>query len=118
MKTSPEFFNIMNSPLQFCPTVPSENSLRARFAAIGVSAGTTLDFKTLSPEMKTAFEAGMADGQKEIDARRAASGGEISNFFGTRAFLHDDYVARGTGAQMGIGANSKQEALSALRERF
>ncbi|HEX4772984.1 MAG TPA: DUF1254 domain-containing protein [Bryobacteraceae bacterium] len=117
MKTSPQFFNVMNFLLQFCPTVPSENSLRTRFAAIGVSAGKILDFKTLSPEMKTAYEAGMADGQKEIDTRRTASGGDISNFFGTRAFLRDDYVARATGAQMGIGANSKEEALYPLYEK-
>ena len=51
--------------------------------------------------MKAALEDGMADGQKEIDDRRASSGGDISNFFGTRAFLHNDYVARATGASDG-----------------
>lgn len=55
--------------------------------------------------------------QKEIDARRSASGGDVSNFFGTRAFLHGDYIARATGAQMGIGANSKEEALYPLYEK-
>ena len=67
--------------------------------------------------MKAALEGGMADGQKEIEARRAASGGDISNLFGTREFLHNDYVARATGAQMGIGANSKEEALYPLFEK-
>ncbi len=117
IKTSLQFFNVMNFLLQFCPTVPSETALRTRFAAIGVSAGKTINFETLSPQMKAAFESGMADGQKEIDARRAASGGDMSNFFGTRAFLHNDYVARATGAQMGIGANSKEEALYPLYEK-
>jgi hypothetical protein len=59
----------------------------------------------------------MADGQREIEARRVASGGDVSNFFGTRAFLHNDYVARATGAQMGIGANSREEALYPLYEK-
>jgi hypothetical protein len=117
LKTSPQFFNVMSFLLQFCPTQSSEEELRANFALIGVGPGKTIDFSELSPEMKAAFESGMADGQKEIDARRAASGGDISNFFGTRAFLHNDYVARATGAQMGIGANSKEEALYPLYEK-
>jgi len=117
MQTSVQFFNVMNFLLQFCPTVSAEVSLRARFAAIGVSGGETIDFATLAPEIKAAFESGMADGQKEIDARRDASGGDMSNFFGTRTFLHGDYVARATGAQMGIGANSKEEAMYPLYEQ-
>ena len=72
---------------------------------------------TLSPDMKAVLEGGMADGQMEIDALRASSRGDVSNFFGTRAFLHNDYVARATGGQMGIGANSKEEALYPLYER-
>jgi hypothetical protein len=117
MKTSPQFFNVMSFLMQFCPTQASESALSTRFASIGIVPGKSIDFATLSPEMKAAFQAGMADGQKEIDARRAASGGNISNFFGTRAFLHNDYVARATGAQMGIGANSKEEALYPLYEK-
>jgi hypothetical protein len=117
MKTSPQFFNVMSFLMQFCPTQTNESALRARFASIGIGPGRTIDFATLPPEMKAAFQGGMTDGQKEIDARRAASGGNISNFFGTRAFLHNDYVARATGAQMGIGANSKEEALYPLYEK-
>ena len=41
-KTSPEFFNILNFVLQFCPTHPSEKELMARFAKIGVGAGQDL----------------------------------------------------------------------------
>src|SRR6202043_1546829 len=75
-KTSPEFFNILNFVLQFCPTVPSETALMARFAKIGVGAGKTFDASKLSPEMKTAIEQGMADAwadmaalQNRIDAK-------------------------------------------------
>jgi hypothetical protein len=117
IKTAPQFFNVMSFLLQFCPVQPGETALRASFARIGIDAGKAIDFTKLPPETKAAFEAGMADGQKEIDARRAASGGDMSNFFGTRAFLHNDYVARATGAQMGIGANSKEEALYPLYEK-
>jgi hypothetical protein len=117
MTTSPQFFNVMSFLLQFCPTQPSETALRDSFDRIGVGSGKTIDFNSLSPDMKASFESGMADGQKEIEARRAASGGDVSNFFGTRAFLHNDYVARATGAQMGIGANSREEALYPLYEK-
>ncbi len=116
MKTSLHFFNVMSFLLQFCPVHPSETALRAGFAGIGIVPGEIISIDTLSPEMKAALEAGMADGQKEIDARRVSSGGDISNFFGTRAFLHNDYVARATGGQMGIGANSKEEAMYPLYE--
>jgi len=42
-KISPEFFNILNFVLQFCPTDPTETELMARFAKIGVGAGKTFD---------------------------------------------------------------------------
>jgi hypothetical protein len=55
-RTSPEFFNILNFVLRLCPTVPSEIALMERFAKIGVGAGKTFDFATLSPDTKTAIE--------------------------------------------------------------
>ena len=66
-RTSLEFFNILNFVLQFCPTDPSETELMARFAKIGVGAGKTFDAGTLSPEMKTAIEQGMADAWADFD---------------------------------------------------
>jgi hypothetical protein len=42
-KTSLAFFNELNFILQFCPTVPSETELMARFAKIGVGGGKTFD---------------------------------------------------------------------------
>jgi hypothetical protein len=117
MKTSLDFFNVLSFVLQFCPAPASEKDLRAQFAEIGIVPGKTFDVASLSPEMKAAFQAGMADGQKVIDARRAASNGKMDDFFGTRAFLKNDYVARATGAQMGIGANSKEEAQYPIYEK-
>lgn len=117
MKSSLQFFNVMSFLLQFCPVQASEKSLRADFNSIDIGAGNTIDFSALAPEVRAAYQAGMADGQKEIDARRASSGGDMSNFFGTRAFLRNNYVARATGAQMGIGANSKEEAIYPLYEK-
>jgi hypothetical protein len=117
MKSSLQFFNVMSFLLQFCPVQPSETAMRGGFADIGVGPGESIDVDNLPAEKKAVLEDGMADGQKEIDDRRASSGGDISNFFGTRAFLHNDYVARATGAQMGIGANSREEAMYPLYEK-
>jgi hypothetical protein len=113
-KTSPEFFNILNFVLQFCPTVPSEKALMARFAKIGVGAGKTFDASKLSPEMKTAIEQGMADAwvafaglKKDFEEGKLTSG----DVFGTRAYLKNNYLYRMGAAVLGIYGNSKQEAM-------
>lgn len=113
-RTSLEFFNILNFVLQFCPTHPSERELMGRFAKIGVSAGRTFDAGKLSPEMRAAIEAGMADAwadhenlQKRIDAKEVTSG----DTFGTREFLKNNYLYRMGAAVLGIYGNSKQEAM-------
>ena len=102
-RTSLEFFNILRQVLEFCPVHPSEKELRARFAKIEVSA-------SLSPESKEALQAGMADGQRVID-ERCARGESSATLFGTRKYLKNDYLARAVGVQVGILANSREEAL-------
>jgi hypothetical protein len=109
-KTSPEFFNILNFVLQFCPTNPSEKKLMERFAKIGVGAGKTFDASKLSPEMKTAVEQGMADAwaefadfkKKRFDTGQVTSG----DAFGTREYLKNNYLYRMAGAVIGIYGNS------------
>jgi hypothetical protein len=109
-RTSLEFFNILRFVLEFCPVHPSEKELRDRFTTIGIVPGKAFDVASLTPEMKAALQAGMAEGQKAIDERRAARG-RSSDLFGTRQYLKNDYVARATGAQIGIYGNSKDEAV-------
>jgi hypothetical protein len=113
-KTSPEFFNILNFVLQFCPTNPSETDLMARFAKIGVGAGKTFDASKLSPEIKAAIEQGMGDAwvdfgelEKEFAAGKVTSG----DVFGTREFLKNNYLYRMAAAVLGIYGNSKAEAM-------
>jgi hypothetical protein len=113
-KSSPEFFNILNFVLQFCPTDPSETELMARFARIGVGAGKTFDANKLSPEMKTAIEEGMAEAwaafvelEKEFAVGKVKSG----DVFGTREFLKNNYLYRMAAAVLGIYGNSKHEAM-------
>jgi hypothetical protein len=114
-KTSPEFFNELNFILQFCPTHPSETELRARFAKLGIEAGKTFDPGALPGDVRKAVEAGMADAwttfkeykETEIDTGKSSS----SDSFGTREFLHGNYLDRMSGAVLGIYGNSKDEAI-------
>jgi hypothetical protein len=110
--TSPEFFNILNFVLQFCPTDPSETELMARFAKIGVGAGKTVD--VTSPEMKTAIEQGMADAWADLEGlRKQIDVGKVTfgEMFGTRAYLKNNYLYRMAAAKLGIYGNSKEEAM-------
>lgn len=112
-KTSLEFFNILNFVLGYCPTAASEVELRASFAKIGIEGGKTFDPADLTPEMKSAIELGRADaweafagGVKKLEAGLLTSG----EVFGTRKFLHGNYLYRWL-ATIGIYGNSKQEAM-------
>jgi len=96
-KTSPQFFNILNFVLQFCPTNPSETDLMTRFSRLGIGAGKTFDASKLSSDMKAAIEQGMADAWADLaglvklfDAGKVTSG----DVFGTREYLKNNYLYR------------------------
>jgi hypothetical protein len=113
-KHSLEFFNILNFALQFCPTVPAETDLMARFAKAGIGAGRTIDVASLSPELKQAYADGMADGWKVLDGVMVqVSAGKVTSgdLFGTRAHLNGNYAYRFAAAVLGIYGNSAFEAM-------
>jgi hypothetical protein len=113
-KTSPEFFNILNLVLGFCPTNPSETDLMARFAKIGIGAGKRFDESKLPPEAKTAIEQGMADAWVEFASlKKRTDAGEVTSgdMFGTREYLKNNYLYRMAAAVLGIYGNSKMEAM-------
>ena len=117
-RTSLAFFNELAFLLQFAqPPHPSEVALRKRFEEIGIVPGQPFDASKLPADLQAALKEGMVDGQKEIDARRASLGGKTDTLFGDRAFLKNDYVARATGTQVGIGANSREEAMYPILDK-
>jgi len=117
-QTSLAFVNQLAFLLQFAmPPHPSEVNLRNRFAKIGVAPGKTFDASSLSADLQAALQAGIDDGQKAIDAERTSTGGKTDTLFGSRDYLRNDYVARATGTQMGIGANSRDEALYPILDK-
>jgi hypothetical protein len=113
-RTSPEFFNILNFVLKFCPTNPSEQQLMTRFAKLNIGPGKNFDVAKLSPEMKKAVEDGMADAWQalaeaieQVDAGRVTA----SDFFGTREHLKSNYMYRMLATVLIPYGNSKQEAM-------
>ncbi len=114
-KTSPEFFNILNFALQYAPANPSEKELLVRFARAGIGAGKTIDLSSLSPQVKAAYEQGMADAQAEYAnfKKQKMDTGEVKSgdIFGTREFLKNNYLYRMAAAILGIYGNSKEEAM-------
>jgi hypothetical protein len=106
---SAEFFTYLNFVLQFCPTVPGDETARANFEKIGIAPGKRFDPAAFSPEVRLAVAAGMAEGIKTIDAKVATETGTKS-LFGTREFMKNNYLNRAVGAKMGIYGNSEDEA--------
>jgi len=114
-RTSPEFFDLLNWLLQFCPTHPSETALMERFAKLNIGAGRKFDVAALSSDMRKAVEAGIADAWAAFDAHKVNeldTGRKSSaDAFGTRASLRNNYLERMSGAVLGIYGNSKEEAI-------
>jgi hypothetical protein len=114
-KASPEFFNILNFILQFCPMHPSESDLMARFARIGVGAGKTIAVASLSPDVRTALAQGMADAwaayakfkKQRLDTMEVTA----ADLYGTREHLKHNYLYRMSAAVLAVYGHSKQEVM-------
>jgi hypothetical protein len=70
------FLEYLDFSLQFAPPRPEENEIRAKLARIGVGAGKTFDFKSLSPEQKAAIVEGMKAGEAQVEQAVAGTGQE------------------------------------------
>lgn len=114
-RSSLEFFDILNFVLQYAPTHPSEVDLRARLGKIGIVPGKPFNAEKLTPDVRLAISAGMADAWKalaEFKATQLDTGKRTAaDGFGTREFLKNDYLGRMSSAALGIYGNSKEEAL-------
>ena len=114
-KTSPTFFDILAVTMGFAPTLPSEVDLRARFATLGIAAGSHVTADAWSPERRAAVQSGMADAWNEFTTLRKdkIDTGQVTSgqVFGTRAELDGNYLYRMAGAVLGIYGNSRAEAV-------
>jgi hypothetical protein len=108
-------FGYLNFVLQFCPTVPEEAALRARFAEIGIVPGKPFAADRLSQTQKAELVQGMKEGFAAIQKRADNVGNNINGWrvgsaLGDRAFFHGDYELRAAGALLGIYGNDAVEA--------
>jgi len=114
-KTSPEFFEILNYTMRFAPSLPSEKDLRDRFATLGIAADGSFNADKLTPEIRKAVEAGMADAWAELATfkKDKVDTGQVTSgqVFGTREQLNGNYLYRMAGAVLGIYGNSSSEAM-------
>ncbi len=102
--------------LQFCPTVPEEKELRARFAEIGIGPDKKFDFKTLDDAHKLEVGLGVKEGYAKIEKARDAIGKTINGWavgsaFGDRSFYKGDFLLRAAAALAGIYGNDAVEAM-------
>jgi len=110
------FLEYLDFSLQFAPPRPEENEIRAKLARIGVGAGKTFDFKSLSPEQKAAIVEGMKAGEAQVEQAVAGTGKNIDGWTlgglagGDSTFFHGDWLKRAAVAKAGIYANDLVEA--------
>ena len=102
--------------LQFCPAVPEEKELRARFAEIGIGPEKKFDFKTLDDAHRLEVGLGVKDGYAKIEKARDAIGTTVNGWgvgsaFGDRAFYKGDFLLRAAAALAGIYGNDAVEAM-------
>lgn len=112
-KTELGFFELLDFVLQHCPTHASETELRGRLARVGIGTGS-FRVDALTPELRTAFEQGMADAWArfgELGREFAAGKLTAGMCFGTREFLQNDYGKRFLAAVVGLYGNSAAEAM-------
>ena len=95
--------------LQFSKPHPSEKALLERFATIGIGPGVPFDLAKLPEDIQEALQAGAKEGLKEIKTETAKV--KVStHLFGSREWLKNNYLNRAVGVNIGIYANSAQEA--------
>ena len=104
------FYTILNSMLQFMPEFSDEKALRAEIAKIGIVPGKVYDTSQMTPEQQKAVNSGIQDALKEIKAN-ISSVQSFEDYFGTREFLKDNYMAKSVAAMLGLFGNVKDEAM-------
>ena len=105
----PGFIAALNQILSLCPTHPSEQALRARFARIGIVPGQAFDAAALPADVHEALIAGIQDAQAQLRTAVSQTRSTLG-LFGTREVLHGNYLNRAVAANVGIYGNSVEEA--------
>jgi len=111
-----DFISYLNFLLRFCPPIPEENELRARFGEIQIGAGAAFNLVNLPEPRRAALELGVQAAFERIKKRQQTIGKNVNNWrigsaFGDRDFYHGDYELRAAAALAGVYGNDATEAL-------
>lgn len=106
----PQFWQYTNFLLQFCPTLPSEAALRAKFERIGIKAIAPWPPADLPKDVVAAVQSGADEARKALDADAMKLTTSVG-LFGTPQEMAGKYRARALGALAGIYGNSPEEAV-------
>jgi hypothetical protein len=108
-----DFIGYLNFLLQFAePPDPSEVAIRQRFEKIGIGPGKPWDASKVDPATLAAIDAGVKQGQAEIDAL-AAKTFSTNGLFGSRAQLKTNYLQRDVGARVSTAIRSRRPGMAA-----
>jgi hypothetical protein len=114
------FFDYLDFALQFAPAEANEQEIRAKLARLGIGAGKTFHFKSLSLEHKAEVGLGMKDGEAKVDAAVANAGGkaingwQVSSLPGDSVHYNGNWLKRAAAAKAGIYGNDAAEAVYPL----
>lgn len=111
-----EFFEYLDFVLQFTPAMPQDLWIREQLARIGVGAGKSFSFRSLSLEDKAEILLGMKEGQSKVSKAlegfgKNINGWRIGSSFGDANFFQGDWLLRAAAAQGGIYGNDAVEAM-------
>ena len=110
-----DFVAYVNAILPHVGQHARDADLWQRFAAIGIG-DPAFDPEKLSPEMRTAIEAGIASAIDKIEAEAASLGSRRAGWmlteasFGTREAMQGRYLRRAGAAAFGLWGNDLEEA--------
>ncbi len=114
LRTSPEFFTVLNFVLQFCPTHAAETELMARFAELGIGAHLQFGLIAFTSAQKQALADGMADAWRacaELEVQVERGELDAGALHGSRESLAGNYLYRMAGAVLRMHAPARTEML-------
>ena len=105
-----DFIGYLSFLLQFAePPYSGEVEMRRQFAMIGIVPGARWDPDAVDPVVLADIDAGIAEGQAELDAELARTF-TSNGLFGSREFLKTNFLKRDVAANKGLYGNALEEA--------
>ncbi len=110
------FYEYLDTALEFVPVTPQNKGIRARLASIGIGPGKSFDLKDLSLEHKAELLLAMKEGDDKVkkflaSGMKEINGWKIGSLFGDSAFYNGDWLKRAAAASGGIYGNDAVEAM-------